>query len=290
MATEKPLEKYKNFYDELKKNVVMDFCTAGIKAEVIIDTLITPYVCDIVKTGLKIDESVELVAKEFPIYRDSNPTNLKNAKVDYLLKSGNTFYMVELKTTKGSENEKQLKRYSLYLDRENYIFDCFSRIVDKLTHQSIVKNLNTEKEILPVNLRSTEKYITTIVSLLGKSWRDNISKLDINEEMSLYNANENIKVKLVYLTLYQTEQDKDKAICDIIGQSNDEIFIKLNEKADFIEFISICQFINPRENNYEKIFKKNSNWELVAGILEELFKPSFIDNYIVNSNTTVYSF
>lgn len=289
MATEKPLEKYKNFYDELKKNVVMDFCTAGIKAEVIIDTLITPYVCDIVKTGLKIEESVELVAKEFPIYRDSNPTNLKNAKVDYLLKSGNTFYMVELKTTKGSENVEQLKRYALYLDSESYIFDCFGRIVDKLTHQSIVKNLKTEKEILPVNLRSTEKYITTIVSLLGKSWRDNISKLDkdnLNEEMSLYNANENIEVKLVYLTLYQSEQDKGKAICDIVGQSNDEIIDKLNEKADFIEFISICEFINSNEDKYKEILKKSSNWELVAGILYELFKPSFIDNYIVDSKTT----
>ncbi len=122
------------FYNYVKKWVVNDYKTPGIKAEVIIDMLLSEYVAEIVQNAINEGKEekdkvvLELVSKEFPIRTltgdapnfQVNKTN-RNAKVDYLLASKKPdnsdapwqpekLYFVELKTTKDSFDDDQLKR------------------------------------------------------------------------------------------------------------------------------------------------------------------------------------
>ena len=94
---------------EIKKWVVNDYFTPNIKAEVILDTLLTPYIAQILKNQLSIH--AELLAKEMSI-KDINGSTNRGAKIDYVLEDTGTVYLVELKTTKGSINSNQAERYT----------------------------------------------------------------------------------------------------------------------------------------------------------------------------------
>lgn len=289
-------EIYKDFYEELKKNVVMDFCTAGIKAEVIIDTLITPYVCEIVKIGLlgkdnyrqqnwPVDK-LELVAKEFPIEREKDQNNLQNAKIDYLLRSGNQFYIVELKTTKGSENSKQLRRYANYLSEDSSIFNCFIDIIYKLWKNDKLINFVSDKnrQKRPTDIKSTEKYISTIVNILGSGWKDKLENKQVSDKKDLqdllFSCENGKNIKLIYLTLYKSRENTESAINAIIGKKKDKDALDkvLRYKT---EFISIHDFINNKDSSgkYNSVVKAMPNWKLVSEILKELFNQKFLDEY-----------
>ena len=118
-----------SFFEMVKKWTVYDYNNPGIKAEIIIDMLISEFVCGIVAKGLGGDHDFILLAKEFPIKAftgDKTPYHLdiikdkekpekdrissRNAKVDYLLfdRKKEVLYLTELKTTKESFDEKQL--------------------------------------------------------------------------------------------------------------------------------------------------------------------------------------
>ena len=100
-----------NFFDMIKKWTLNDYRTPGIKAEVILDMLISEFIEDIIrydyfKKGRNVN--VTLLAKEVPIR--INTSNL-NAKVDYLVSVGSRkLVMVELKTTNESYNDPQRNR------------------------------------------------------------------------------------------------------------------------------------------------------------------------------------
>lgn len=101
-----------DFFDMVKKWTVSDYCTPGIKAEIILDMLISEFIEDILQyhysdKGQK--EKVTLLAKEFPIR--TNEDNYLNAKVDYLVSVGNKkLVLVELKTTNDSFSNVQETR------------------------------------------------------------------------------------------------------------------------------------------------------------------------------------
>lgn len=94
--------------DKIEKQVVNDYFTPNIKAEVILDTLLTPYIKQMLKAQLNID--AKLLTKEMSI-KDIDGTDDRGAKIDYVLEDNDTVYLVELKTTKGSINSDQAKRY-----------------------------------------------------------------------------------------------------------------------------------------------------------------------------------
>ena len=96
--------------EEIRERVVNDYFTPNIKAEVILDTLLTPYIPQIVRgqLGEKVG-SLTFLTKEMSI-SDEGDENNRGPKIDYVLEDDNFVYLVELKTTKGSINTKQAER------------------------------------------------------------------------------------------------------------------------------------------------------------------------------------
>ena len=104
--------EYKDFYETVSEWIVRDYRNPHIKAEVILDTLLGPFVGDIVgqKNGCKAPP--QLLMKEFPIRRCIKAAetreylfsddSLRAAEVDYLLGDKEKLYLVELKTEKKS--------------------------------------------------------------------------------------------------------------------------------------------------------------------------------------------
>ena len=115
------MDEYKTFYDMVRKWTVSDYRTQKIKAEVIVDMLISDYIEEIISQNFGKNKNIKLIAKEFPIARigqasiekeGDTSSNRQYASVDFLM-SGNEFgkstlYLVELKTYDGSVDGVQL--------------------------------------------------------------------------------------------------------------------------------------------------------------------------------------
>lgn len=108
--------------EQIGKWVVNDYFTPNIKAEVVLDTLLTPYVSGIIKAqcGDKVKEPV-FVTKEMSIFEAANQSENtkygnKGAKIDYILAEPDDseempVYLAELKTTDSGLEKDQVKRY-----------------------------------------------------------------------------------------------------------------------------------------------------------------------------------
>lgn len=95
----------------IKKCVVSDYFTPNIKAEVILDTLLTPYIH-------KLSPGIELIAKEMSIPKwkgseEETIYGIHGPKIDYVLAGAGqkSVYLVELKTTLGSLDDGQAENY-----------------------------------------------------------------------------------------------------------------------------------------------------------------------------------
>lgn len=101
-----------DFFEMVRKWTVSDYRTPGIKAEVILDMLISEFIEDLLQYYFSeqgFDVGVTLLAKEFPIR--TNEENYLNAKVDYLVSVGDDkLLLVELKTTNDSISVPQKER------------------------------------------------------------------------------------------------------------------------------------------------------------------------------------
>lgn len=107
------MDKHNNFYEMVKDWTVSDFRTPAIKAEVIVDMLISDFIEDLIQYHYSLHPEnknhVKLRVKEFPI--KISEENDRNAKVDYLVSLGNeTLVLVELKTTNDSFDDPQRRR------------------------------------------------------------------------------------------------------------------------------------------------------------------------------------
>lgn len=98
--------------------VVRDYFTPNIKAEVILDALLTPYMEQILETYMKQKGcriQARFLAKEMsipdPDKGDEESGNNAGPKIDYVLAGGGTIYLVELKTTHSSEDRSQAEKY-----------------------------------------------------------------------------------------------------------------------------------------------------------------------------------
>lgn len=112
-------EDKKTLKDCIYEQVVSDYFTPNIKAEVIIDMLLTPYIHELI-------DGAELVAKEMSIPRREKKFGSRGAKIDYVLakddpsgKDG-TVFLVELKTTDSSMNGKQAADYLSYCQGKRF--------------------------------------------------------------------------------------------------------------------------------------------------------------------------
>lgn len=126
-------------HEILKNEVIKDYFTANVKAEVLIDTILTPVIAEILTVIMKEPDSgnteqpspakadsgykVRLLAKEFPLpvgelpsLEEESPAHGKNlsyrsCNVDYLMYDNECVYYVELKTTWSSFEPGQMNRY-----------------------------------------------------------------------------------------------------------------------------------------------------------------------------------
>lgn len=139
---------------EITENIINDYYTAEVRCEVIIDTLLTPVIADVVKnlTGY---EKVGFLAKEFPLMKadiasgdgktdrncerdeSSESRSLRSVNADYILrgedKNGNQkIIIVELKTDQGSISHHQLDNYIQLLENKQInLLNGFKRILVK---------------------------------------------------------------------------------------------------------------------------------------------------------------
>lgn len=109
-------DKPKSISDIIKENVISDYFTPSIRAEVIFDMLLTPkpYIEDLINGQIR-DENgnpikAKFLAKEMSIEEDGSVNN-SGKKIDYVLEDSEFVYFVELKTTNGSMNQKQWNAY-----------------------------------------------------------------------------------------------------------------------------------------------------------------------------------
>lgn len=129
---EEGYKKHTDFYNMVKEWTVSDYCTPGIKAEVILDMLISDYIGDLLQFHYENEKKVTLLLKEYPIkiYEENN----RNAKVDYLVCVGDTkLVLVELKTTNDSFSDAQKSRMEQAVKNDTKsLIDFYDGIV-KLT-------------------------------------------------------------------------------------------------------------------------------------------------------------
>lgn len=135
-------------YEKIAESIINDYYTANIKAEVILDMVLTPVISEILTVigqknkDLGIEGEMRLLAKEFPMLKLSakeSEYNYRNCNVDYLMCDEKSIYFVELKTTQKSLDPNQMKKYLNYLkDCKNEKFSNVSgaAFIDLLNHVS----------------------------------------------------------------------------------------------------------------------------------------------------------
>ena len=237
--------KYEIFYNLIKFWTLNDFCTPNIKAEVIFDMLLSPFITDIVKEGINSNGPLVLLAKEFPLKVDHNN---KGPKVDYLLMddSTNDLYIVELKTDNNSFN---IKQYNTYLETQKNgdIGENFCRIIKNNTKERYYRNFE-----MVTNVKGSNKYIRMLyqmAAILDGRISGNISTLS-KEELA-----EAIRDFLKGQTIH------------IVYVSINEIKVRNKPCEELYEGIKNIHLDNIEmyKNNPEK----RSLWDLVHSIIKQ---------------------
>ena len=156
------MDEFRAFYEMVKKWTIRDYRTQKIKAEVIVDMLISEYIEEIVSQIF--GKEIKLIAKEFPIarigqkrkknevYEQPNPkdsrsnreTNRQYASVDFLMsgtESGKpVLYLVELKTSDSSADGVQL--WNMLWTCSQGSDSLYSRFYDVIVNYGIIGNGN----------------------------------------------------------------------------------------------------------------------------------------------------
>ena len=97
---------------QIKKWVVNDYFTPNIQAEVILHTLLTPYIQQILRNECGIDAAflTKKMSMEEVSAGGTPPKDDRGSKIDYIF-VGEYLYLVELKTNFGSTEGKQAEHY-----------------------------------------------------------------------------------------------------------------------------------------------------------------------------------
>ncbi len=215
-----------NLVQEIKKWVVNDYFTPNIKAEVILDTLLTPYVAEIINRQGDLDTvfvTKEMSVKDVQKQTENPKYGNMGTKIDYVLADADFVYLVELKTTDGSINAKQAKDYVRNCENKTFgdsFGDKLLTIMSEKTGVGLDCNVEKEKQLLKlfedichdvpgdsyaergrellkakVNWRSTYKYIYTMGQLL-----DYLYEQDGRQKATIWDK----KLKLFYITPTKT--------------------------------------------------------------------------------------
>ena len=199
----------KSFFDIVKKWTINDYKTPKIKAEVIIDMLISEFLAETVEaSGLPGNGKSILVTKEFPIrgYKKRKDfeyisTEINNSpSVDYLIKKGDVLYLTELKTDPLSFSEKQLIR--MLIAKEHGINDLYQHYTEILDSTKHCTKYDFQSGQVADNIGSSQwnKCIKSIEILYVELKANHISSLDHNQQFKIYKAdNKNNSEEVEYV-------------------------------------------------------------------------------------------
>lgn len=228
MSESNKLQISDSYIEEFFKQLKQDYRTARFKTEIVFDTLLLPDILvELVKKELNIE--TEYITKEFPIYNkriygESGDKKIDNKSiaVDYLIKSNDKFYLVELKTDDDSFKPEQRDRYQKLIEadlRFKNLFEDYWNIYysEKYFCQAkeMLENLNSEHEI-------SDK--TDLYNRKDKR-QAIINGLNIADE----------PLEIIYIV-------PDKKQCNLTNIS----VIELNklEKTKYLDAVNVCEFIN----------------------------------------------
>lgn len=149
--------------EKLKEWVVNDYFTPNIKAEVILDTLLTEYIAEIISGQMKegiIKGKLSFLTKEMSIQdkdKDGQGDN-RGAKIDYVLEDDEFVYLIELKTSKGSIDTEQVNRYTENFSEKNFGEALGNKLLGIMEDKYLSKkDQSSEKDQLSdSNLRTSE--------------------------------------------------------------------------------------------------------------------------------------
>lgn len=171
-------------HNRLKNEVMKDYFTANVKAEVLIDTILTPVIDEILTffvNGKDSDSKVKLLAKEFPLpvqnlssckdedSGQSKKLSYRSRNVDYLMSDRKCIYFVELKTTWSSFEKDQMENYLKHCRIKNSFgekegFD-FIRL---LNHVSKTGKSELEGDMSEVGFEKLEELFRHIIDYVKK--------------------------------------------------------------------------------------------------------------------------
>lgn len=160
----------------IKEWIINDYFTPNIKAEVILNTLLTPFVAEIIEEQMKdpgkdghkgsLEGELSFITKEMSIMEsedeDSEVKGIngnRGTKIDYVLGDEKAIYLVELKTT--DSNTKQAERYL-----ENCCGKTFGEVFGNRL-LSIMRSAfgTTYRQKFPEPLESSE-------DIVGPQWKE----------------------------------------------------------------------------------------------------------------------
>lgn len=235
---------YDNFYEMFKENLIKDHYTPGIKAEVIWDTILTPYIPGLISNKQKEkDSNLKLIAKEFPVR--TNNSDLRNAKIDYLVEGDKYLYIVELKTTNSSFEEKQYNRYkSIMGDRDDF-WDFYKMIIDKNVKEAYFDGY--EDRFSDDDFLVHIKYVEQVKTVTGYTRLN-----DKNELMSVLSkrTDERLKLKelkLVYVSIYNIDELVDSEVIKISLKDEAETY---NNNDVWRQVLDIVDEVIKRDKDY----------------------------------------
>lgn len=235
---------YDNFYEMFKENLIKDHYTPGIKAEVIWDTILTPYIPGLISNKQKEkDSNLKLIAKEFPVR--TNNSDLRNAKIDYLVEGDKYLYIVELKTTNSSFEEKQYNRYkSIMGDRDDF-WDFYKMIIDKNVKEAYFdgyKDRFSDDDFL-VHIKYVEqvKTVTGYTRLNDKNELMSVLSKRIDERLKLK------ELKLVYVSIYNIDELVDSEVIKISLKDEAETY---NNNDVWRQVLDIVDEVIKRDKDY----------------------------------------
>lgn len=132
----------KRFIQQIKE----DFMTPKYKAEVPVDTFISPFMSDIINQYLydndQFREKIVEISKEFPLKNANNNTS-KN--IDFLFATRKTLLIVEFKTNSKSFDQNQLENYINVAEKietsctANFLLEDYEKILKKTTEKKKYK-------------------------------------------------------------------------------------------------------------------------------------------------------
>lgn len=138
-------------HEILAENIIRGYFTPNIKAEVILDMILTPVIGDILtivgqkNKELRISGEMKFIAKEFPMLKsrfgdqtsgEKSKNNYSNCNVDYLMCDDDFVYFVELKTTQESLDPIQMRNY------RDYLTGCKDKNFSDVSGADFIKLLN----------------------------------------------------------------------------------------------------------------------------------------------------